>query len=82
MQKDYILFHLNEAKEALDEIINDLKSNSEYDTPEFEVDIQHLYHHINTAWNSKFASNKEIEECSGEDFNKWRDFPTDIEMSV
>jgi hypothetical protein len=53
MNKKYTLYNLKEAKEQLDEVLLELENNSEYDFGEFSVDIQHLYHHINTAWNAQ-----------------------------
>ena len=80
MNKEWILFHLNEALEELESTIKDLESTPEYDTPEYSVGIAHLYHHVNTAWNSRNSSNKETEDMEG-NFEKWRQFPTDIDMS-
>jgi len=72
-----IIYQLEEAKEELDTTIDEIKSIPEYDYGEFVVAMTHLYHHINTAWNSRDASDKETEECSDENFNKWRQFPSD-----
>ncbi len=80
MNKKYTLYNLKEAKEQLDEILLELENNSEYDFGEFSVDIQHLYHHINTAWNAQNSSEKESNECSEVNFNKWRKFPNDIDL--
>ena len=75
MNKENIVFHLQEAKEELDRIISEFQRNPEYESAEYLVQMSHLYHHINTAWNSRDASEKEVEECSEENFNKWRQFP-------
>jgi hypothetical protein len=80
MNKKYILYNLKEAKEQLDEVLLELENNSEYDFGEFSVDIQHLYHHVNTAWNSKYSTKQESSECSEEHFNQWRKFPNDIDL--
>lgn len=80
LNKEYILFHLREAKEELDRTILDLERDPEYDFGEFSVAIQHLYHHVNTAWNAREVSVAEAEECSEENFYRWRLFPQDVEM--
>ena len=78
MNKDYVLFHLGEAKEELDRTILEFRDDSEYDDVEFLVAMGHLYHHLNTAWNARDVSPDRAEECSEEDFQSWRQMPTDL----
>jgi predicted transposase YbfD/YdcC len=80
MNKDYILYNLHEARRQLSETIKELESDEEYDNGSLIVDMQHLYHHINTAWNARNSSGAESQECREEDFYKWRKFPEDIIM--
>ena len=78
MNKDHTKFHLKEAMEQLQE---SLSSFSKTDEVQLQLDMEHLYHHLNTAWNARNASNKETTECSKDNFNKWRQFPNDIDLS-
>lgn len=80
MNRNFILYNLNEALEQLSSTIKELEANPDYHYGEFIVDTAHLYHHLNTAWNAQNASNEEVEECSEENFYKWRGFPEDIYM--
>jgi hypothetical protein len=82
MNKDYILFHLSEASEELSITIRELQNDPEYGIVEFRIAMEQLYNHINTAWNAREASEKRANECSAEDFSKWRQFPSDLDMSV
>ena len=82
MTRDYIFWNLHEAAEALAELIKEMEADPEYDQGQFDVDLHHVYHHINTAWNARNASPERIETCSEEDFQNWRQFPTDIDMTV
>ena len=77
MNKDYVLFHLMEAHEALSGMIADIQSNRAFDDPEFNVDLTHVYHHLNTAWNARNATRAAADKCSAEDFRRWRQFPTE-----
>ena len=81
MNKPYVLAHLGEAREAVDQLIADMQSDADYDYGEFRVDIEHLYHHINTAWNARDASTEITDACAQEDFDRWRQFPQDIELT-
>jgi predicted transcriptional regulator len=80
MNKDYVLYHLREALEEIETIIGEIESDTDYSQPEFSVAMSHIYHHINTAWNSRSSSEEEAEEVSENNFREWRQFPTDISM--
>lgn len=40
----------------------------------------HLYNHLNTAWNARNATDEETTTLTEEQFYRWRQFPTDIDM--
>jgi len=80
MNRDAVLFHLKEAKEELDRTINQIASDSAYDFPELQVAMSHLYSHLNTAWNGKDASAERYGECSPNDFDTWRKFPSAADL--
>ncbi len=82
MNKEYVLSHLRQAQEALMGIIRDIESQPDYDYGEYIIDITHLYHHINTAWNAQNVDPERAETCNEKDFFKWRQFPQkDIYLS-
>ncbi len=77
MNKDFVLFNLTQTHEALGKLIADMKSDPEYDYGAYIVDIAHVYHHLNMAWNARDATKAAADECSEEDFYRWRQFPTE-----
>ena len=79
MNKDFILFHLSEAEEQLRQTIEALRRDPEYGFGSYSVDMQHLYLHLNTAWNGRDATDQQFTECRQEDFDAWRQFPQDLE---
>ena len=80
LNKDYIAWHLQEAANELADILDEMKDDPEWEIGSFSVGMRHLFHHANSAWNARNASEAEASECSEEDFEKWRQFPTDLEM--
>jgi len=80
MNKEYVLYNLTHAVEALDKLIADMKSDADYDYGNYVVDIAHVYHHLNTAWNARDATKAAADECSEEDFYRWRQFPSEEEI--
>ena len=82
MNKRLITFHLTEAQEQLQEIVEEISKDPDYDYGEYFVDMQHLYHHLNTAWNARDISDEEAEPGSDELFKRWGQFPRDIPLLV
>jgi hypothetical protein len=78
MNSEWVLFHLREAEEELRRTIARLESTPDYDRGEFGVAMAHVYHHLNTAWNSQNETESAAHECAKDDFFRWRQFPTDI----
>ncbi|NIP25448.1 MAG: hypothetical protein GWN67_23200 [Phycisphaerae bacterium] len=82
MNKDFVLFNLREAHQALQRIIGDIESQPDYAYGEYIVEMTHLYHHVNTAWNEQNVNSERAKKCNEEDFFKWRQFPKDdIDLS-
>lgn len=81
MSNEYTIYNLQEAVEEIEKTIQELKRGTSSSEPHLLVNFEHLYHHINTAWNSRSATNQETTECSEENFENWRQFPKDIDLS-
>lgn len=82
MTRDYVLWNLREAATALVQLMEEMNADPNYSEAEFSVDMAHLYHHVNTAWNARAASMARIEKCSADDFNRWRQFPKDLDLTA
>jgi hypothetical protein len=82
MNRDWVLFNLREAQEEIQRTISEIEQDPGYDFGEFVVAMGHAYHHLNTAWNSRDESQTAVEACSEGDFQRWRQFPADLDMRV
>lgn len=80
MNREHTLFHLREAMSELENTISELASDPNFSEAEFYVSAEHIYHHLNTAWNAREASKSEATECSEPNFNKWRCFPSEFSL--
>jgi hypothetical protein len=78
MNRTWVISNLQEAQKELDQTIKDIEIKEDYDYGEFIVAISHLYHHLNTAWNSQNITEEQAINITEEDFYKWRKFPEDI----
>ena len=80
MNRSWILHHLEEAQEALQALIRDIKADNEFNFSDYLIDMEHLYNHLNTAWNSRDVDERHVRESVEEDFYRWRKFPADIHL--
>jgi len=82
MNRSAVLFHLREATEQLRETIQSLESNGEYCNAQFQVDVSHVYHHINTAWNGRNQTDAQHAKCTDDEFHGFRRFPDASELHL
>jgi len=82
MNKPYVLFNLREAKEELLSLIEELESSDDCDPDDLMGSMQHLYSHINIAWNARNSSEEQATKCTEEDFKKWIRFPDDLDVDA
>ena len=81
LNKDYIIYNLQEAKVEIDTLLKELRENRCCEHDDFFPLMKHIFHHINTAWNARYASKKETHEYAEADFTRWRQFPDDLDMN-
>ena len=72
LNKQWIIFHLQEAQEEILNTIEQLGSEPEYSETDFEIAVAHMYNHLNTAWNSRSVDNDRTANSSDHDFFEWR----------
>jgi hypothetical protein len=80
VNRDQVLLHLKEARDALDRTIIEIRATTDYGYGEYWVEMQHIYHHLNTAWNSRDATPDQIASLTDSGFNDWSQFPRDLPM--
>jgi hypothetical protein len=82
MNRNYVLWNLQEATHDLARMVDEMKADADYLESDLLIAMHHVYHHLNTAWNARNASDERAKECNGWDFNQWRQFPRDIPMDA
>jgi hypothetical protein len=80
MNRNVVLFHLREAAYQLKNTIQELESKPDYGREEFQVEVGHVYHHLNTAWDGRDQTDAQFEKCTDEDFERFRRFPLESEL--
>lgn len=75
-----VLFHLREAAEELNRLVEELALDRRYGEDSLEAAMGHMYHHLNTAWNGRNQTDKQDRDCTDRDFNRFRKFPKETEF--
>ncbi len=71
--------NISEAREELQKIESLIESEGFPDTGEFQIMVEHAYHHMNFAWNARNIPSKRYANLTDDDFNSFGKFPEDIE---
>jgi len=69
-----LIDNLRDAKEHLESLTTDMLNAPEFFEEDFEIQLGHIYAHLNRAWNSRNMA-------KGVSFEKWdfiSQFPNDI----
>ena len=80
MNTEFVLLNLREAHEALAGIIRDIESQPDYGYGNYIIDMTHVYHHVNTAWNIQNVDQETAKNCNKKNFFKWRQFPKEDDI--
>ncbi len=68
------LYELDDAREHLEQLIQDLGTKESYSEGELRVDLGHVFAHLNRAWNARNISS----DITTEQWSTLSHFPTDM----
>jgi len=71
------MFELEDAREHLEKLCAEVGNNCEYGEAEFQIDLLHIYSHLNRAWNGRNATDAQADDKAT--WREWSQFPTDLE---
>ncbi|WP_440976359.1 hypothetical protein [Pseudoxanthomonas winnipegensis] len=70
-----LLHELEDAREHLQALIEEMEADADYDEHSLRVDLGHIYAHLNRAWRRRYVK----EDFAEEDWDRARAFPDDLE---
>ena len=73
--------NIAEARDELEVIEAKIDSDEMLDEVEYQIKMEHVYHHLNFAWNARNISRDRYVNLTDQDFNKFGKFPEDIELA-
>lgn len=75
-----ISYNLEDALEELQKLDSLISSGNRPDAIEFQIAMQHIYHHLNFAWNTRYDPIENYTNLTQEQFIKRGRFPQDLEL--
>jgi hypothetical protein len=72
--------NITEAREELERIERMLSAEMPVDQIEFQVALQHVFHHLNFAWNIRHWPTRRYSSLSHTDFEDAGSFPKDLQF--
>jgi hypothetical protein len=76
-----ILKNITDAREQLQAIEERIRAGERISAVEYQIMMQHAFHHLNFAWNARQWTTKRYANLSQEDFLSGGKFPTDLEFT-
>lgn len=70
-----ILYNIQETREQLEQIEKLVAQGNPPSEVNFQIKLEHCYHHLNFAWNIRYASTEDYSKISDRNFNRWSEFP-------
>jgi hypothetical protein len=71
---------ITEAREQLEAIEGRIKSGKPPNSVEFQIMIQHAYHHLNFAWNARHWPLRRYAHLTDDDFHAGGELPADLDF--
>lgn len=73
-----IISNLREAAASIKKLNAELEAEKLYRMGKFSVEMGHIYHHLNVAWNIRSLGDVDLyRKMSDENFDMWTQFPTE-----
>ena len=76
---EIISSNIQEAKEEIEKLENEIASSEKPEEVELELSLRHAYHHLNFAWNIRNFETEKYANLTDSDFNKWGKFPKGLD---
>src|SRR4026208_1182944 len=80
LTSENITHNLEDALDGLQKLNQRISSGKITDEIEFQIAMQHIYHHLNFAWNTRYDPIENHIDLTQEQFVKRGRFPEDLEL--
>lgn len=78
MNNKFIRYNFEEIQEEIEILMKKLQGDISH--AEFYSGVQHIYHHLNIAWNARATEPGIIPDLDDPRMEEWSQFPQDIKL--
>ncbi len=78
MNRKFITYNFQEIQEEVELVLRQMASGASHET--FYRSVQHIYHHLNIAWNARDTGTDVVFDLDDPRMDTWKEFPTDIKL--
>jgi hypothetical protein len=78
MNWEIIIGNLAEARDQIERLEKQINTGDFPNDVEFQILMQHAFHHLNFAWNIRNESIERYASMTDADFRRWGEFPKDL----
>jgi len=78
MNTKFIIYNFQEIQEEVEILLH--KAGSGLSHEQFYKSVQHLYHHLNIAWNARSTEPGVVFDLDDPRMDLWKEFPKDLTL--
>ena len=78
MNRKFITYNFQEIQEEVELVLRQMKSGDSHES--YYKSVQHIYHHLNIAWNARVEGQDTVFDLDDPRMDSWKEFPTDIKL--
>ena len=81
MNTKFITYNFQEIQEEVELVLRQMQTGQKGASHEkFYSSVQHIYHHLNIAWNARNSGEDTVFDLDDPRMDEWKEFPTDIKL--
>ncbi|OYZ21022.1 MAG: hypothetical protein B7Y39_10080 [Bdellovibrio sp. 28-41-41] len=78
VNKKFITYNFQEIQEEVELVLRQMKVGASQE--DFYRSVQHIYHHLNIAWNARNEGQDTVFDLDDPRMDSWKEFPADLKL--
>ncbi|MFM6928480.1 MAG: hypothetical protein ACKOX6_08440 [Bdellovibrio sp.] len=74
----FILYNFQELEEEIEIVMSRIRKGMSHE--EYYKSVQHMYHHLNIAWNARESLPEGVADLDDPRMDEWKEFPKDLKL--
>ncbi|MGE5086477.1 MAG: hypothetical protein ACM3MG_09275 [Bacillota bacterium] len=78
MNTKFIVYNFQEIEEEIAIVMSRIRKGMSHE--EYYKSVQHIYHHLNIAWNARESLPEGVADLDDPRMDEWKEFPKDLKL--